>query len=336
MIAPFKHKNLALSTALLLLTSTTGSADILDELGSAPSVTTEESGQTYRDIDIQSDIADYDMKANIAVFKKNVRVVDGKTTITADRMTVHLIKNDTGKNSPEKITATKNVVIIDKESNQEARAQQAVYHAADQRVVLTKNPVIIIGDGERVLKEAETVIYNKQSGSFRTEGGRPVLLLKTQPGEGGLLPSLDPLEETAETKETEPRLVEISSNKVEMTSNKQLVVFIGDVHVIDGDMTIDSQKMDVYLQDNEIKKVVAIDDVIIDQPGKQHSTAGKAIYTPAEEILELTQDPVVKIDGTTLTGEKSIIYDKKTGKISNVGGGARLKGKIKDKESPVK
>ncbi len=120
--------------------------------------------------DITSDTLDFDINKKQAVFVGNVTIEDEKLTMNADKLTVEFDEND----DLRKIEADGNVKIIS--DNNEAVGGNAVYDFAKGNVILSNKPVLIKGYNQ--IEGAEKIIYSRDKGKFKTEGGKVHLVIK--------------------------------------------------------------------------------------------------------------------------------------------------------------
>ena len=128
-----------------------------------------------RALQITADTVDMQMNAGKARFDGNVVVLDRGLRIESQSMEVVL--NEAGAMT-EAIFAGE-VSITQEQQDRAATAEHAVYSMARGELVLTGKPVL--REGERTLRNAEKIIYNRVTGRIRTEGtrdgGRPTLII---------------------------------------------------------------------------------------------------------------------------------------------------------------
>ncbi len=120
--------------------------------------------------DITSDSLDFDINKKQAIFLGNVTIEDEKLTMYSDKLIVEFDENDELK----KIEADGNVKISS--DNNEAVGGKAVYDFAKGDVILSNNPVLIKGYNQ--IEGAEKIIYSRDKGKFKTEGGQVHLVIK--------------------------------------------------------------------------------------------------------------------------------------------------------------
>ncbi len=120
--------------------------------------------------DITSDSLDFDINKKQAIFNGNVTIEDEKLTMTSDKLIVEFDEND----ELQKIEADGNVKITSE--NNEALGGKAIYDFAKGNVILSNNPILIKGYNQ--IKGAEKIIYSRDKGEFKTEGGQVRLVIK--------------------------------------------------------------------------------------------------------------------------------------------------------------
>lgn len=121
--------------------------------------------------------------------------------------------------------------------------------------------------------------------------------------------------------------INITSDKMEADKGASVVVFKGNVVVVE-DFTLCSNELYVYYDDNkEVKDIVADGDVRIFQQDKT-ATAGKASYDRKNRTLVLTEDPKVVQCTDTVKGDKITVYLDEDRAMVESGGGGRVRAVI--------
>jgi len=110
-------------------------------------------------ITITSETLTSDSKAHTALFEKNVIAKTADMTIYADRMLV-FYKEDTGEVT--RIEASGNVKLY--KSSRVITSQNAVYYAAEDKVVFTGEPRAV--DGENIVTGSAMTYYIAEDRSF--------------------------------------------------------------------------------------------------------------------------------------------------------------------------
>ena len=148
--------------------------------------------QQTDELQITSDTVDMNFGKKMATFRGNVVVCDDSMRLTADQMIVWLSEKDELK----QIEATGNVVIQQLNQDRRAEAGKALYEVEKGTVVLTENPVVLVGKSSAT--GAEKITYFRSTETFRFESGsdqkiRPTITVKRKVRkgkEGGALPLL--------------------------------------------------------------------------------------------------------------------------------------------------
>ncbi|MFW5802860.1 MAG: LptA/OstA family protein [Verrucomicrobiota bacterium] len=139
------------------------------EAGSAPP------SEPPRELQITADSVDMQMDAGKAGFEGNVVVLDRGLRIESQTMEVNL--NEAGAMTEAVFSGE--VSIAQEQQDRAATAEHAVYNMAQGELVLTGKPTL--REGERTLRNAQKIIYNRMTGRIRTEGtrdgGRPTLII---------------------------------------------------------------------------------------------------------------------------------------------------------------
>ncbi len=123
-------------------------------------------------------------------------------------------------------------------------------------------------------------------------------------------------EETVKSKSKPSQAIRITSDKMEANDEKGTVVFSGNVVAKKGNLTIYSDRLEVfYIQkktaDNKkrrsLKKIVVRGHVKIVQ-GRRKATANEAIYYKPQEKIVLLKNAQVWDGQNSIKGEKIVLY----------------------------
>lgn len=124
--------------------------------------------------------------------------------------------------------------------------------------------------------------------------------------------------------------VEITSDSLEITQDKQQAIFSGNVEAIQGNVQIKSDKMLVnYNSDktknggsqNAVSKVETIGNVFLKTP-QETASSNKGVFDVANNLITLLGDVSLMSGKNVVKGEK-FVYNLKTGKSSIVSGDAQ-------------
>jgi lipopolysaccharide export system protein LptA len=119
---------------------------------------------------------------------------------------------------------------------------------------------------------------------------------------------LSSLVHAAEKAEPKPP-IDITSDSLEATGND--IIFIGNVHAVYGDMTIDADRVQLFYESEksggpekkqEIKTIIATGNVELIEKNR-HAWAGKMVYERAKELATLTEKPRIRQETNTITGK---------------------------------
>lgn len=128
-----------------------------------------------RELQITADSVDMQMNAGKARFEGDVVVLDRGLRI--ESQTMEVILNEAGAMTEAVFDGA--VSITQEQQDRAANAEHAVYNMARGELVLTGKPEL--REGERTLRNAQKIIYNRVTGRIRTEGtrdgGRPTLII---------------------------------------------------------------------------------------------------------------------------------------------------------------
>lgn len=146
------------------------------------------------------------------------------------------------------------------------------------------------GAGRRRLRRARLVCLGLCAGLLLGSGA---LSHGQEGGRKGLADSKDPLH--------------VSSNRMEVYNQKNLVVFTGSVKANRGDMQIEANRMEVYMRAEEegdekrapaaaggmgdLDKIVATGNVKMNQAQRRFATAGRLEYRESTGVAVLTEKP---------------------------------------------
>ncbi len=103
--------------------------------------------------------------------------------------------------------------------------------------------------------------------------------------------------------------VEITAQKLEVLQAKRQSIFTGKVVAVQGGMTLDTDKLIVYLQtdQDQIDRLEAIGNVRFVQLDRV-ATADHAVFQQAEEVLVLTGNAVVTQGKNMISGDKITLF----------------------------
>lgn len=105
--------------------------------------------------------------------------------------------------------------------------------------------------------------------------------------------------------------IDVKSEATEFRGKENLVVFTGSVVARRGNMTINSDRLEVYLKDskNEIREIRAIGSVNVRREDVL-ATGTQAVYLPTEDTVTLTGTPKIWRGSDAVEGETVIMHLK--------------------------
>lgn len=143
----------------------------------------------------------------------------------------------------------------------------------------------------------------------------------------GVLRPAVPFAQDAPVKAAPRKPINVTSDRMEADKGASVVVFKGNVVVVE-DFTLCSDELYVYYDEkNEVKDIVADGNVRIFQEDKT-ATAGKAVYDRKNRSIVLTEEPVVVQCADTVKGDKITVYIDEDRAMVESGGGGRVRALI--------
>ena len=123
--------------------------------------------------------------------------------------------------------------------------------------------------------------------------------------------------------------LEIQSDRLEVSSNNRVSIFLGNVYARDGVMQIWTEKLIVKLYDDtdSIEKIIAEKNVNIKNETIT-ANSKKAIYYTKNEVLKLYGDVEVVENSNVLTGDEFILDLIKSTSIMKSSSSSRVKAVI--------
>lgn len=283
-------------------------------------------------------------RSNVTVIEGSVRLVDVTNRLSCDKLT---LQSATGDPSNETATAEGNVVV--EKGDGALRASRAVYTRSDAAVVFTGEPrwrqAQLEGQAERVTVHSETgeiraenqvvvqVPLGTQSGAslaffgeeHTNSGPREVKVFAraVTARERQVIFTGDVRLHQMPITGSEPRLrsdeMEVkfsaATNQVESLQARKNVIYEQGLPGVTNGPAIYRKlsartvtaRMDPAT--GALSHLVAEGDVQVEQPGNM-ATSGRATYTAATDLLELTDSPRVETPQMILTGARTLFWDK--------------------------
>jgi lipopolysaccharide export system protein LptA len=134
----------------------------------------------------------------------------------------------------------------------------------------------------------------------------------------------------------------INSDSLLFDQQQGIITFEGKVKAHSNDMVVDCKKMIVYLKENfsgssgmdssRIEKIIALGDVVINQPDRGVARAGRAVFYQDEEKVVLTENPSVQQGPDLAEGERIVMYLKENKSIIEGSAAKRVKATLFPRE----
>lgn len=101
----------------------------------------------------------------------------------------------------------------------------------------------------------------------------------------------------------------IKSNSLSVNSDKNVFQYLGNVEVKKGDLTLTSEKLDgTYDENNQIKTLIARNNVVITKGDAIRATSKTATYEKATDTMVLTDSPEIHQNDSVLTADVIKIF----------------------------
>ncbi len=120
---------------------------------------------------------------------------------------------------------------------------------------------------------------------------------------------------SAQEKSAREEALRVTSEKMEVNTRKNVLVFIGDVRADRGEVRIRANRLEIYTRArtgeansvdraDEVEKIVATGNVRLNQKKKRFATAGRLEYSESTGVAILTGDPRVREGRNRVAGAK--------------------------------
>ncbi len=254
----------------------------------APAATNNATG-TNQIINVFSDHFQYDRQTELITYRDHVQAEDSQIFLTCDIMTIQRTTNG----AVETIVADGNVVIINKASGGHTTGDHAVYttKSGKQDVVLTGNPHLLENGREGTGK---AFIFDRLQNTLEIEGEAYLKLPRDSISQSGLLLGGSPAPTNAP-----------GSNQLPAG---------GKTNGVEKFVEIYSDQMTFQMPptNGPVQKVIAERNVVILDPERNsRATGGRAVFTDATGLLELSQDAMWQADQRVAKGGL-LIFDRNT------------------------
>jgi lipopolysaccharide export system protein LptA len=262
------------------------------------------------EIHIFSDRFDYATNSGAGVYRGNVRVQGTNINVTASTLTVLVPMSQPGKVAEvRELTAEDNVIMDYNEVH--ATGQRATYSAQTGLAHITGQPTWRARTGEG---NGDELIIDRTNQIFYANGHA----FMKMPGQSLSTSTFLPNNATTKTNSTAVtnQFVEIHSDVYELRTN--LALFKNNVHLEEraGDQTKSQMTctnlLVTFSGTNQLHELIADGQVNMAQVNmdqeEQGFTAGRAVYSGTNGLLELTDQPAWHVGPRTGTGERILVF----------------------------
>ena len=243
-------------------------------------------------------------QTNLAVFEDHVRVDDPPGKLTCGSLTVAFSEpaKPEERRRVENILASRDVVIDSEEIH--ATGDRATYRLTNDVVELSGNPTWRLRE---YAGRAEELVLNRKTREFHAMRGTEMTLPSGAIGRSGFLPpeSGSATNDAAATgRPVLARSEDFQFRPDATDTNYNIALFSGNVQVKSDKGNLDCELMTIRstAQSNRTESVVAERNVLMEQ-GNSRVTGAKAVYTAADERVEVTGKPAWKLNQREGTAE---------------------------------
>lgn len=123
------------------------------------------------------------------------------------------------------------------------------------------------------------------------------------------LPSMGTPEEPTQEPQGDQIPTSITSNRMEIDHKTNIVVFMGEVVAVKGELTVMSDRMEVYNDEEtgNIERMIATGNVQIEK-GKRHAKSERAVFDESQQTVVLTGNPEVWDEKDRIKGDQMTMY----------------------------
>jgi lipopolysaccharide export system protein LptA len=122
----------------------------------------------------------------------------------------------------------------------------------------------------------------------------------------------------------------ITSDRMEVDRQKNILIYQGQVVAIQGDMTMRSDKLTTYFDPDlqQIKEAIAEGKLVQVNQGDRVATGTKAVFDGVTQTMTMTGNPMMRQGNSQVTGEKIIYFMAEDRMIVESGKDRRVEGTI--------
>lgn len=122
----------------------------------------------------------------------------------------------------------------------------------------------------------------------------------------------------------------ITSDRMEVDRQKNILVYVGQVVAVQGDVTLRSDKLTTYFDPDlqQIKQAIAEGKLVQMTQGDRIATGTKAIFDGVAQSITMTGNPVMRQGNSEVSGERIIYFMTEDRAVVESGKNQRVKGMI--------
>jgi lipopolysaccharide export system protein LptA len=122
----------------------------------------------------------------------------------------------------------------------------------------------------------------------------------------------------------------ITSDRMEVDRQKNILIYQGQVVTIQGDMTMRSDKLTTYFDSDlqQIKEAIAEGKLVQVTQGDRVATGTKAVFDGVTQTMTMTGNPMMRQGNSQVSGEKIIYFMTEDRMIVESGKDRRVEGTI--------
>ena len=122
----------------------------------------------------------------------------------------------------------------------------------------------------------------------------------------------------------------ITSDRMEMDRQKNILIYLGRVVTIQGEMTMRSDKLTTYFDPDlqQIKEAIAEGKLVQVTQGDRVATGTKAVFDGVTQTVTMTGNPIMRQGNSQVSGEKIIYFMTEDRMIVESGKNQRVEGTI--------
>lgn len=135
---------------------------------------------------------------------------------------------------------------------------------------------------------------------------------------------------TGESDATKQKPIFVSSDRMEVDRQKNTLIYLGRVVVIQADMTMRSDKLTTYFDPDlqQMKEAIAEGKHVQVTQGDRVATGTKAVFDGVSQTITMTGNPVMRQGNSEVSGERIIYFMSEDRAIVESGKSNRVKATI--------